>query len=567
MSFMLEILGRGLLTELAAAFRNVLSDDEETPTGQLRESVQQKTSTDEDYVRLGIRYLRDRDIIGAKAMFTAACAIRHDNATARIGLACALDELGRTDSAISQMQTALQSHPQDPALLFAIGYCSEHVGAIESAIKHYRASLEVCPYLQNARERLASIFVRENRLEDAAGEYEELCTAQPDDVPTILSLANLYQRLGRLGDAIERYGYALTIDPDNWDARDDLVATYDKEGLFEEAIEEMAEVIEREPAFPDNHMRLGDLYAKIGDDDAALEQYVEAVRIHPGFLEATVKIGTLYLRHGDYEESITWFNKAVELNDQLLAAYIGLGVSQYESGQQEDADETFDQAAVVEPNSTLLFSEVAKLQLKCEAERQANMYLAPISPQPATGQKKSAIGDLLDRQIERHHHALESRPNYADLHYRLGLLLRQRGDIIEAIHHFRIAVQINPRYSSAAIKLGVALREIGREDESIDVLRDALHAKPDDIALHHQLGLIFADQNKFNLAMEQFESAVRQDGRNIDLHANIALALQNMGLLDRAGAAWETLCDVAASSEEGLALLSTIERGIGSEYP
>ena len=567
MSFLLEILGRGLLTELAAAFRNLLADDDTVPTQQLREAVQKRDATDDDYVKLGIRYLRDRDIIGAKAMFTAACAIRTDHATARIGLACALDDLGRTESAVTQLQSALEAHPQDPALLFAIGYCHEHLDGLDEAKRFYRASLDVCPYLQNARERLASIYVRQDRIEDAAREYESLCTAQPDDVPTILSLANMYHRLGRLDQAIERYNFALTIDPDNWDARDDLVATYDAAGMYEDAIEEMTDVIEREPAFPDNHMRLGDLYSKVGNDNAALQQYIEAVRIHPGFLEASVKIGTLYLRHADYGQSIHWFNKAIELNDQLLAAYVGLGLAQFELGKIEEADASFEQAADVEPNSTLLFSEVAKLQLKTEAERQADAYLAPVQPPTATKPSKSTVTDLLDRQIERHRHVLESRPNYADLHYRLGLLLRQRGEIIEAIHHFRIALQINPRYAAAAIKLGIALREVGREGEAIDIFRDAIAVKPDDVALHHQLGLIFADQHKFTLALEQFETALKQDGRNIDLHANIALALQNMGLLERAGAAWETLCDVAASSEEGMALLDGLQRGGDSEAP
>ena len=71
---------------------------------------------------------------------------------------------------------------------------------------------------------------------------------------------------------------------------------------------------------------------------------------------------------------------------------------------------------------------------------------------------------------------------------------------------------------------------------------------------------MFADAQQFGLALEQFEDAVAEDPRNIDIHANIALALQNMGLLDRAAAGWQTLCEMAPETEAGRATLDRAER-------
>ena len=55
----------------------------------------------------------------------------------------------------------------------------------------------------------------------------------------------------------------------------------------------------------------------------------------------------------------------------------------------------------------------------------------------AIGQRDSArihIGNapaqFIERQIEMHRAALVERPNYADLHYRLGVLLKQRGEVV-----------------------------------------------------------------------------------------------------------------------------------------
>jgi len=63
------------------------------------------------------------------------------------------------------------------------------------------------------------------------------------------------------------------------------------------------------------------------------------------------------------------------------------------------------------------------------------------------------------------------------------------------------------------------------------------------IELHYQVGLIFADRNEFALALERFERAAAKEPNNQDYVANLALALQNMGLVDRATATWATLCE------------------------
>ena len=169
--------------------------------------------------------------------------------------------------------------------------------------------------------------------------------------------------------------------------------------------------------------------------------------------------------------------------------------------------------------------------------------------------------DVLEKQIERLERLVHERPNYADLHYRLGLLLRNRGRQDEAIAAFRQAVLINPVYQKALIKLGLALHEDGRHDEATAILTRAQRLDPESADLHYKLGLLFADQERFELAVEEFEAAVATEPANVDFHTNLALALQNMGLLDRASAGWETLSEILSISEAGRSLLDDVQRG------
>jgi tetratricopeptide (TPR) repeat protein len=218
-----------------------------------------------------------------------------------------------------------------------------------------------------------------------------------------------------------------------------------------------------------------------------------------------------------------------------------------------------EMAAEVEPNSTLLFSEMARLHLMCGAARQANRYLSPraVAACPS-GEDPRDVTELIERQIENIRSVLRKHPNHADLHYRLGLLLRQKGDLEGAIGAYREAIGINPDYGSAVIKLGLALKEAGRDEAAVDCLKRALQVDPESIDVHYQLGLLFADRGEFLSALKSFGEAIKGDPRNVDFHAHLALALQNMGLLDRADACWQTLCAVAAHSEKGRSLLGQI---------
>ena len=99
------------------------------------------------------------------------------------------------------------------------------------------------------------------------------------------------------------------------------------------------------------------------------EQYRAAVVTQPNYLEATVKLGAQHLRQGRHADAAQMFNRAVELNDRLMTAFVGLGVAQHLCGREREAQATFDLAASLEPNSTLLFAETARLQLKSEQTR------------------------------------------------------------------------------------------------------------------------------------------------------------------------------------------------------
>jgi superkiller protein 3 len=546
MSQTLEVLGRGLLSSLKAGFQAVLRDNEPDSTvEELRERSRTSPGDPEPWISLGQRFLRQLRTVQARECFEHAVNLDDELAHARLGLACALDELGRTDKAMEQLNEVRHQHPDDPAVCFCLGYCHERSGYLGRAVRHYHKSLDLCPSLRNARERLAAIWLAYGKPEKCIEQYERLCELDPERIEVHLMLGGLLVHAGLFEEAVDRYQLSLLMDPDSWHGRNDLAASYEQAGLLDEAIGQLQADLTRDSNNADTYLRLGDLLSKLGNEPAALEHYLRAVQVNPDYLEATIKLGAVHLRANRCLGAARWFNRAVQINDRLLSAYVGLAVAQRAAGSPKDAESSLELAMGLAPNSTLLFSEMAALQLKGSEEPtgRRNADRDVLDLQKPGGE---ATRELQERQIELHQNALRRNPNHADLHYRLGMLLCHKGRMARAIECYRQAVAINPAYLQARAKLGLALLQHGQKQEGNEVLDQLSHVSSEDVELHYRLGLLFCQRAQFELTVEQLQQKFENSGSNVEVHANLTLALQNMGLIDDAAAAWQGVCDLCA---------------------
>ena len=546
MSNLLELLGKGLespFMDLVLPGCHPLTKEE---AHGLTKEVESNPGHTANKLRLAIHYAQIGSLERSDQLFAEIAKQLTPNTEARLAWAATLFSAGSPEEALKQLEQAYEQHPNDSRVLFGIGYYYERAGQSEKAIEYYQRGAKNKPYLRQARQRLGAIKLQNNDYAGAIVEYEALLQEHPEDVSIYLFLGQMYLHTKEHHKAIESFERALTIEPDNFELHDDYVESLVQSGQLREAIEQMHKIIDEQGEFPDNYLRLADLYCNVGNDEAAVSHYERALELHPGYLEAAVKLGTQHLRMSRFCEAAANFNRAIEINDQLITAYVGLGIAQKCNSKGEEAADTLELASALELNTNLLFAEMSRLQLKVALSQKIQRDYFTLYEEKQDPQQE--INDLLDLQIERHRQGLLENPNHADLHYRYGLLLKGRGKTEEAIKHFRMALQINPSYLKARTKLGLALRETGRMDEGIQQLREALQIKPEYADLHYRLGLMYCDKMQFALAVEHFEIALHNTPKNINVHSNLALALQNIGLIDRANASWRAVCELDPQS-------------------
>jgi len=523
MSRLLEILGRAITVDVADLIWHWLNvtglpaEDNESPHyQQLNKTIELMSGMKLDAATEHLRMYLFENPSCTYGRLAAAAICLHN---------CQLSE------AIKELNSVYLRQPNNTMALYALGHCYERLSKESQAVEFYQDCLKFKNYLQLPAQRLAAIYFKNGQLEKTTQQYELLKSEYPDDISALVTLGHLYIVTGRYSEAIETFNTAILIHPDNFQGNDENIDRLISEGQLYEALECIEDQLQTQSEKPDLRMKYADVLRMVGASSDAVEQYEQVLRICPDFLEATIKLGTQYLQMEQEHLAAQQFNRAVEINDSIIEAYIGLAIAQKSAGNTSDALGTLSLAAAIQPNSSLLFAEMATLRFKAG--------LRENQPFDCKDDYDSLNGVV----IIAHRQQITHHPQNPDLHYRLGVLMMNVGRMAEAIDSFRTALEINPAYTRARSKLVVCLFDTGSTIEALDQMTGSYHLDKDTLQLHYHTALLYCNRMKFASSLINLEHHLEKSFACPDATINISIILQNLGLLDRATAMWDNLTD------------------------
>jgi tetratricopeptide (TPR) repeat protein len=132
---------------------------------------------------------------------------------------------------------------------------------------------------------------------------------------------------------------------------------------------------------------------------------------------------------------------------------------------------------------------------------------------------------------------VEQRPDEADAHYGLGVVLRTLKQYKPAIDEFRAVTARDPNALHAHINIGVSLMDLGLFDEAEMPLREALAIAPDDAGSWSNLAVDLYRQGRDKEAEVAYQRALELEeasGNYVDAFVNYASYLRNVGRIDEA---------------------------------
>ncbi|MCP4908378.1 MAG: tetratricopeptide repeat protein, partial [bacterium] len=202
----------------------------------------------------------------------------------------------------------------------------------------------------------------------------------------------------------------------------------------------------------------------------------------------------------------------------------------------------------------------------------------------ARGRKHFDEGEI-DPALEAFSSLLNSRENFADIHYMVGILFERKGDLDAAAESLRKAIRLNPQYAEALLalasiherrgdfdrsrelaeraasvsnpgpnrldpttrgklanlqaKVGDAYAEAGEKREAIEAYRKALDRCPNFHDIRHRLGVVLREAGLPDQATREFKRILRANPGLVDARIQLGLTHYSLGRAQEALAEWD----------------------------
>src|SRR5882724_187314 len=164
----------------------------------------------------------------------------------------------------------------------------------------------------------------------------------------------------------------------------------------------------------------------------------------------------------------------------------------------------------------------------------------------------------IDEAIAHYRKTLEMSPDFADADYNLGNALLQKGEIDAAILHCQRAVTIQPNDPEAQVALGNALLQKGLIDESIIHYQKALAIRPYYVTAHYNLSSAFLRKGEIDEEIFHCRAVLSIQPKHADAHTILASAFLQNGEIGNAIEQYKKTLEIAPRSVPALNNLAWI---------
>lgn len=278
---------------------------------------------------------------------------------------------------------------------------------------------------------------------------------------------------------------------------------------------------------------------KDGLTEEAERFYRAILAAQPNHPDANHNLGVLFRENGRLSEAIPLFKLALDSNPQIEQFWLSYVGALTKNGEADAASRALAKAAAnfsIEESSKPRFAE-------------AYFNLGVLLKQ------QGEVGEAINCYI----HATLLAPRFAEAHNNLGLLQRSSGRPYQAIDCFRRAIALKPNYDNAYFNFGVVLSELNRCDEAEAAYKQAITLNPSFADAHNNLGALYQTAGKLEKAVASYRAAISCGSSFPGAHSNLGMTLERLGELDSAIAEYFTAVTIdpefkVAAANLGLAL-------------
>ncbi|CAN2039401.1 protein O-GlcNAc transferase [Candidatus Magnetomoraceae bacterium gMMP-15] len=138
------------------------------------------------------------------------------------------------------------------------------------------------------------------------------------------------------------------------------------------------------------------------------------------------------------------------------------------------------------------------------------------------------------KQAENFYRQILKHADYPEIHYNLGVILKNSSRLEDARRHYEQALLLKPDFAEAHNNLGAVLVELGRFERAFKHYYQAIRLEPNNYEAYYNLANLLKETGELQTACKYYEKAVQLNPHDPEIYNNFGVALDNQCLLDRA---------------------------------
>jgi arylsulfatase A-like enzyme/tetratricopeptide (TPR) repeat protein len=219
------------------------------------------------------RLARERRFDEALPILRGVLAADSRNAFAHLKIGDVYSETGEVSSAIREYRAYLNLVPPTAYVHHLIATCYLRLGQPKPALEEAAAALALDPRFSDARILRGSVFEERGQFDAALAEYRAAVGGDPANAMLRLDLAKVLTEMGRLDEARQEYETILRQQPKAPAALADLGALDLKEDKIEDALARLGRALALDPEQHEARFNLARAYERQGRKADATAEY------------------------------------------------------------------------------------------------------------------------------------------------------------------------------------------------------------------------------------------------------------------------------------------------------
>ena len=474
------------------------------------------------YSELGSYFGDRREYACAAQAYQSAVKLAPDSSRLQYLLGLSLHFSGQSQAAIAPLQ---QSIEREPAVLkphLVLAEALEQVGRSDDAVAQWQSALKLDPSSTAARHGVARDLLKKQQYTQVIA----LLRPAPDDDILIADLAQSYMGLKIYDEAFKVLNGALKKQPSSEILANALVRTEMQRFQYQTAEKLSASTARQHPSDMETQVLYLQVLLLTGNKAVAQPLGKKLLRLAPHDFRVLVVNGVMEYDLGEFKSAREHFQQAIALNPDAAVPHFRLGLTLTQLGELQPAREELEKALALGATEPEVHLQLGKLlrslgenaasaeqlkQYRESLQQQHNASLA--ASKTAQADKALESGDAI-HAAAFYREALAATPDDAGLNFKLAVALDKQGDISGERTLLEKAIQLNPDMAPAQNQLGFLDSQSGDAVAAEKHFREAVRATPSFTEAWVNLAATLGLQSRFPEAREAVQSALQLEPKN-----------------------------------------------------